>query len=300
MNQYYNSIKFDKDKSLATSPFDSGDFVPLDVQYRNLIEENELLRKEIRVARKAAEITASLVVKQFEETEKILHRFQVANAQRKAVLSSATQISIIATNKEGLITVFNTGAENLLGYRAEEIIGEKTPALFHLDTELEAVCQKLNFDDRHKIKWLDVLFEYAKRGRPDMLELTYVRKDGSQFPIELTVNGLVEAEGDISGVLCIAMDIAKKKRSEKARLESERKYRLLVRNLPNCVYKGYQDGSIDFFYDKIEQITGYRKEEFLSRKKSWHDLVYHEDRQYAEEKSLKTIWSKSQRKSAGR
>ena len=63
-----------------------------------LAEENKALREEIRVSREAAEITASLVVKQFEETEKLLHRFQVANAQRKAVLNSASQVSIIATS----------------------------------------------------------------------------------------------------------------------------------------------------------------------------------------------------------
>jgi PAS domain S-box-containing protein len=284
MNQYYNGSQIAKDRNPATFLSDPGAGAPMDVSYRTLIEENALLRKEIQVARKAGEITASLVVKQFEETEKILHRFQVANAQRKAVLSSAAQISIIATNKEGLITVFNTGAENLLGYRSQEIIGEKTPELFHLPAELEAVSQKLNFGDGQKIQWLDVLFEYAMRGRLDKLELTYVRKDASQFPVEMTINGLVGPEGDISGVLCIAMDIADKKRSEKALMESERKYRLLIRNLPNCVYKGYRDGSIDFFDDKIEQITGYGKEEFLSRRKTWNDLVYHEDRQYAKDK----------------
>jgi len=284
MNQYFTILKIGQDANQTASHSGTGGFAPPDIQYHQLIEENELLRKEIQVARKAAEITASLVVKQFEETEKILHRFQVANAQRKAVLNSATQISIIATNKEGLITVFNTGAENLLGYRSEEIIGKKTPEIFHPAAELEAVSQKLNLSHGQEIKWLDVLFEYAMRGRPDKLELTYVRKDGTQFPAEMTVNGLVGPEGDISGVLCIAMDIAKKKRSERALLESERKYRLLIRNLPNCVYKGYLDGSIDFFDDKIEQITGYSKEEFLSRRKTWYDLVYHEDRQYAKEK----------------
>ena len=67
-------------------------------------------------------------------------------------------------------------------------------------------------------------------------------------------------------------------------MESERKYRLLIRNLPNCVYKGYLDGSIDFFDNKIEQITGYSKEEFLSRRKTLYDLVYAEDLQYAKEK----------------
>jgi len=284
MNQYYTTIRNGKGADLAVPNPDLADFEPADSLYRALIEENKLLRHEIQVARKAGEITASLVVKQFEETEKILHRFQVANAQRKAVLNSAAQISIIATNKEGLITVFNTGAENLLGYRAEEIIGKKTPEIFHLAAELEAASPKLNLNRGQKIQWLDVFFEYAMRGRLDKLELTYVRKDGSQFPVEMTINGLVGPEGDISGVLCIAMDIAEKKRSEKALRESERKYRLLIRNLPNCVYKGYLDGSIDFFDDKIEQITGYSKEEFLLRRKTWYHLVFHEDLQYAKEK----------------
>ena len=79
-----------------------------DVEHmQTLIEENRLLREEIRVAREAAEITASLVVKQFEETEKILRRFQMANSQRKAVLNSASEISIIATNTDGIIHVIN-------------------------------------------------------------------------------------------------------------------------------------------------------------------------------------------------
>jgi len=284
MNQYYTGSPMDKDRNLAISDTGLGRFPPMDVQYRALVEENELLRREIQVARKAGEITANLVVKQFEETEKILHRFQVANSQRKAVLNSAAQISIIATNREGLITVFNTGAENLLGYRSEEIIGKKTPEIFHLASELDAVSQKLGFRNGQDIQWLDVLFKYAIRGRLDKLDLTYIRKDGTQFPVEMTINGLVGPEGDINGVLCIAMDIAKKKRSEKALMESERKYRLLIRNLPNCVYKGYLDGSIDFFDNKIEQITGYSKEEFLSRRKTLYDLVYAEDLQYAKEK----------------
>jgi len=75
-----------------------------------------------------------------------------------------------------------------------------------------------------------------------------------------------------------------KKRSEKALRESERNYRLLVRNLPNIVYRGYLDGSIDFFDNKIEKITGYSKEEFLSRKKNWLDLIHEDDLKGAKDK----------------
>jgi PAS domain S-box-containing protein len=252
--------------------------------YWALVEENAILRKEIQVARKAAELTANLVVKQFEETEKVLRRFQVANAQRKAVLDSATRISIIATNKDGVITVFNTGAEHLLGYRAQEIIGKQMPELFHLKSELEIVRDRLSLKYGRRVTALDVFFEYVAQKQLAPSEWTYVRKDGTQFPVRMTINVLRDPDGDISGLLFIAMDIAEIKRSEKALKESERKYRLLVRNLPNCVYKGYLDGAIDFFDNKIEQITGYSKEEFLSRKKNWFSLVHEDDLAYTQEK----------------
>ena len=234
--------------------------------FSNLIQENEILKKEIRVSRQASDITADLVVKQFEETEKILQRFQIANAQRKAVLDSATHISIIATNKEGLIIVFNTGAENLLGWQADEIIGQERPEIFHLKSELSLIQQELSIKLGRKIEEMDLFFEFGIYNPSELREWTYVRKDGTRFPVQMSINPLKGSDGRVSGFLCIAMDISDKKRSKKALQESTRNYRLLIRNLPSIVYRGYLDGSIDFFDDKIEKLSGYSKEDFLSRK----------------------------------
>jgi PAS domain S-box-containing protein len=259
----------------------------------SLVEENAILREEIRVGRKAAELTANLVAKQFEETEKVLQRFQVANAQRKAVLDSAARISIIATDKDGVITVFNTGAEHMLGYTAQEIIGQQTPELFHLQAELDIVRSRLSFKYGRRGTGLDVFFEYVAQMRLAPTEWTYVRKDGTQFPVRMTINVLREPYGDISGLLFIAMDITEIKRSEKALKESERKYRLLVRNLPNCIYKGYLDGAIDFFDDKIEQITGYSKEEFLTRKKNLFSIIHEDDLAHTKERFKQALQTDS-------
>ena len=43
---------------------------------------------------------------------------------------------------------------------------------------------------------------------------------------------------------------------EEAFRESEEKYKLLLKNLPSIVYKGYKDWSVEFFDEKIEQLTG--------------------------------------------
>jgi PAS domain S-box-containing protein len=247
------------------------------VQIQSLIEENEILKEEIRVAREAAEITASLVVKQFEETEKILQRFQTTNAQRKAVMDSALEISIISTNNEGIINVFNKGAENLSGYRAADIIGKHTPEIFHSEDELVDRSRSLSTEFRRKIEGIDVFFTYAVQDRPGHSEWTYVRKDGTRFPVNMSINPLRKADGTISGFLCIAMDISEKKRSEKALQESEKKYRLLIDNLPNIVFKASVDGRLEIVDDKISSLLGFPKEDFLSGTINWYDLIFDED-----------------------
>jgi PAS domain S-box-containing protein len=59
--------------------------------------------------------------------------------------------------------------------------------------------------------------------------------------------------------------------------ESEAQYRLLVNQIPAVVYKGYPDGSGDFFDDKIEALTGYPKADFDSRTVKWFDLILPDD-----------------------
>jgi PAS domain S-box-containing protein len=256
-----------------------------------LLKENELLRQEIRVARKAAEITADLVVKQFEETESVLQRFQVANAQRKTVLDSATQISIIATNLQGTITVFNKGAENMLGYKADEVIGHHNPMIFHVKAELENRSQLISKELNNQVENVGLFFAYAAEDPPEYNEWTYIHKTGKHIPVRMSINALRGPYGSVEGFLCIALDVSEKKRSEKALMESERKYRLLIRNLPNVVYKGQIDGKIDFFDDKIELLTGYNRHEFLSRKVNWFDLVHEDDLEPAKKvfkRALKT------------
>ena len=259
-----------------------------------LVEENEILKEEIRLSRESAEITASLVVKQFEETERILRRFQVANAQRKAVLDSATHMAIIATDQDGTIIVFNTGAENLLGYAAAEVIGQLTPLMFHDFEELKTRARELSDQAGNTIESMEVLFYYAALRMQEQEEWTYVRKDGTQFPVNLSINPLRDAQGALSGFLCIAVDITEKKRSEQALKESERNYRLLIDNIPNIVFKGYPDGTIDFFDNKIEALTGYPKEVFQDRTLKWTDLILEEDRSAARDRFLSALKSDQQ------
>ncbi len=252
---------------------------------QSLTRENGQLKEEIRTTRRAAEITANLVVRQFEETENAHGRLRIANAHLGAMLDSAAQIAIIATDPSGIITLFNAGAQNLLGYAPEEVIGKMTPAIFHLPAELDALAQepffRKSFDNAsepgRKDRGVDILLHYAQCRRRATLEWTYVRKDGTPFPITLTINPLLDPQKTVIGMLMIAMDISEKKLSEIAIQQSEEKYRLLVKNLPTVVYRCLADGTMEFVDEKIETITGYTSSEILSGAVRLEDLMMEEE-----------------------
>jgi PAS domain S-box-containing protein len=71
--------------------------------------------------------------------------------------------------------------------------------------------------------------------------------------------------------------------------DREANYRLLLKNLPNVIFKGYKDWSVDFFDDKIESLTGYPKEDFHSKKMKWLDIVVRDDITGMQEKLVKAL-----------
>ena len=60
-----------------------------------------------------------------------------ANAQLAEVLNAATQVLICVTDVDGTITLFNSGAENMLGYKSTEMVRKQTPEIMHLKSEVE-------------------------------------------------------------------------------------------------------------------------------------------------------------------
>jgi PAS domain-containing protein len=63
-------------------------------------------------------------------------RFRNLSTLKDAVFNSASEVSIIVTDCEGFITIFNQGKERMLGYSAEEMVGKKTPLILHLESEV--------------------------------------------------------------------------------------------------------------------------------------------------------------------
>ncbi len=157
-------------------------------------------------------------------------KLQKVNQELKAILDAGTHVSIISTDMDGIINHFSKGAETLLGYSSEEMVGKTTPASIHLAEEVKQRGEELSALHNREISGFDVFVEYARAGQYENRQWTYIRKDGTQFPVQLIVTGIWGEDGELKGFLGIATDISEIK-DKKERLNEAN------RNLENLANK---------------------------------------------------------------
>lgn len=157
---------------------------------------------------------------------------QESNALKSAVLSS-TQYLVMATTTDGIVTVFNEAAQATLGYRAEEVVGKATPALWHDPAEVVARTEALNLELGTSISPGFATFcVKSDLTGSDEHEWTFTRKDGSRFPVSLNVTTLQDGNGQVTGYLGVGEDITSRKRAEEALKTSEETFRSAMEYAP--------------------------------------------------------------------
>ena len=137
-----------------------------------------------------------------------------ARVKFQAVLDAATQVSIIATDSVGLITVFNRGAEQMLGYTSEEMVGKQSPAIVHLETEVVARGRELTEEIGKPVQGFDIFVEKVRNGQPEERDWTFVRKDGKTLTGNLVVTASYDTSGSIIGFVGVVMDVTARKAAE--------------------------------------------------------------------------------------
>jgi len=212
-------------------------------------------------------------------------RLQELAALQQAILDGANHM-IIATTVDGTMIAFNAAAERSLGYAASEVIGIETLAIIHDPTEVAQYAQVLSQEFGSPVApGFSVLVAKARRGSVDVREWSYLRKDGSRFPILLSVTALHDSDGQLTGFLGIGSDISDRKRIEAERKqvelalrESEKRYRSVIDSVAEGIVLQQADGKITACNASAESILGLSRDQMMgltSIDSHWH--VIHED-----------------------
>jgi PAS domain S-box-containing protein len=124
------------------------------------------------------------------------------------VLCAASEVSIIATDEYGLITVFNSGAEKMLGYEAEEMIGKETPMKIYREEEVIERGRLLSIEFGKEVNGLKTLIKKAVKYGFERSEWDYVRKNGEVSRASVAVTPIKNKAGKVTGYLGIGLDIS--------------------------------------------------------------------------------------------
>jgi PAS domain S-box-containing protein len=140
---------------------------------------------------------------------------------RAAAIVESSDDAILSKNLNGIIQTWNSGAERLFGYRAEEAVGQ--PIALLLPPE--------------RIHEEEEILERVRNGqRIEHLETVRMTRDGRRLDVSVTVSPVKDQNGQIIGVSKIIHDISDRKRAEEALAQERNLLRALIDNLPVCAY----------------------------------------------------------------
>jgi len=140
-------------------------------------------------------------------TEEALRK---TNTFLKNILDSSSSISILSTDLEGTVLFWNKGAENIFGYKADEMVGRQKIDTLYSDDETKRVTKELSAS-------------LLKDREGKSCEIKEITKNGRELCIHLTLSPRFDENGEIVGILGIGEDITERVQAEEALKNSQEK-----------------------------------------------------------------------------
>ncbi len=188
-----------------------------------------------------------------------------ATSLQNAILNGAGS-GIIATDADGIITSFNQAAENMLGYKASEVVGRVSPIIFGDAAEVAQRAHSLTRELGYPVEvGFETFVARSRLGPPDSNEWTYVRRDGSRVPVLLSIASLRGPKGDITGYLAIASDITEVRAAQEKLRHAEHRFRALIQGSNDVVLMLSPAAEVLYVSPAVERTLGYRPDELIGK-----------------------------------
>ncbi len=165
------------------------------------------------------------------------------------IISETSTDAILMMNKKGSITFWNQAAEQIMGYRKEEIIGKN----------IQEIILPQHNEDSNNSRLRDFLNSGTERVLNTTVEVVARHRDENSIHLELSVSGIRNDEN--WQLMCILRDITHRKQAEDQLKESEEKYRGLYESMRNLVVFTDMEGTFQECNGRCIDLLGYTKDE---------------------------------------
>ncbi|MFV0415408.1 MAG: PAS domain S-box protein [Chthoniobacterales bacterium] len=184
------------------------------------------------------------VISDITSRKRIEEQVRATRDMLESVMDASSEVAIIATDNNGIITVFNSGAEKMLGYSASEVIGNETPLLFFK-----------NEKSTGSVNSTDILLHAAQQKLPNDREWKYICKNKEIITVSQVITERWDDNGVREGFLCVALDITERQRTEYNLARSEKVLRAFVEHTPAAV--AMFDTNLNYIAHSRQWLTDY-------------------------------------------
>jgi PAS domain S-box-containing protein len=182
--------------------------------------------------------------------------------RRLAAVVASSDDAIVGTTFEGDIVVWNSGAERLFGWRAEEILGKSVAAIIPSD----------GIDELQK-----QIAPVASRQSVRNCETTRVRRDGSRVEVSLSLSPVLDEQGNLTGIAAISRDITEEKRQRALLAEWKNRYESAINASGSILFDWHVPTDYARYGGPVEHVIGYRPEELEGSLERWKDIIHPDD-----------------------
>ncbi|BAP44585.1 CHASE domain-containing protein/sensory box histidine kinase [Pseudomonas sp. StFLB209] len=181
-------------------------------------------------------------------------QLRITHGQLRNVLDASTEVAIIATDLNGLISTFNVGAQKMLDYPEAQVLGRVNISDLHDPAELHAHAARLSERYRREVMPEQaMLLEAAEPDSHPAREWTFRRSDGSTLTVNMLVTAVRDDQDQWIGYLAVCIDVTERKQIHEALAARDRLLERLGSQVPGGIYQFQRsaDGSPQFNYISV-------------------------------------------------
>lgn len=183
------------------------------------------------------------------ETE--AERATATGEELRLLLEGATRYAIFMVDPQGRVTTWNSGAERVLGWREDEILGQSCSKFYPPDDASQEKCAA------------DLTRALGAGRFTD--ETWTIRKDGSEFLADVTITPLRRPDGEVRGFGKVIHDVTERRAAERALEKRERHLHSILATVPDAMVVIDELGTMISFSAAAERLFGYREEDVLGK-----------------------------------
>jgi len=272
--QWSAELGLDVAHPVGRTIFELFPFLPETVrgEYRRVFEEGRVLTTEevaYIAGREIATETRKIPIRQEDRVVGVItvirditdRKRAERQIRERARIIDSTADSVIKTDRNGVVTMWNRGAERIFGYTSQEMIGRPVSTLY---------------SQQEQGRLAEIIQTLLRGEEIATAEVTCMRKDGSPVELALSLLPFKDDGGNVTEFVGISKDVTERKKAHEALRQSENRYRTVIENAGEGIIV-VQDGMLRFVNSRHTFVTGRSQEESTSR--PFIEFVHPDDRQ---------------------